>query len=244
MKILFGVGIFVMLLFLLGCQTEINSFEDCVAAGNPIMESYPRQCSDNGQTFVEEVATSTLEFYQCGESDKNAEACTLEYDPVCAFADNGVRCVTEPCPSTDVVTVNNGCTSCMNGAYGYYKGSCESQLFVLCKETVTGFSAEEYALSNNGVCVGICPSNFDSFVTQIGVEVCIPNYGVEEVNQWEICEKSSENCECVKAYETTEGEAIDNAEYRCVPELYSNRMLFRGGLDRLDESGEQSVVIA
>ena len=34
---------------------EIQNFEQCIAAGNPAMESYPRQCSANGQTFVEEV---------------------------------------------------------------------------------------------------------------------------------------------------------------------------------------------
>jgi len=35
----------------------INSFEDCVAAGNPIMESYPRQCrTEDGKHFVEEIS--------------------------------------------------------------------------------------------------------------------------------------------------------------------------------------------
>lgn len=35
-------------------QAEINSFEDCVNAGNPAMESYPRQCrSQSGETFTE-----------------------------------------------------------------------------------------------------------------------------------------------------------------------------------------------
>lgn len=33
----------------------INSFEECAAAGNPIMESYPRQCRAGGRTFVEEI---------------------------------------------------------------------------------------------------------------------------------------------------------------------------------------------
>ena len=33
----------------------IGSFEDCVAAGFPIMESYPRQCKAYGKTFVEEL---------------------------------------------------------------------------------------------------------------------------------------------------------------------------------------------
>ncbi len=34
---------------------EITSFEECAAAGNPIMESYPRQCRADGRTFVEEL---------------------------------------------------------------------------------------------------------------------------------------------------------------------------------------------
>ncbi|MDH3277020.1 MAG: PQQ-dependent sugar dehydrogenase [Nitrosopumilus sp.] len=38
---------------------EINSFEDCVAKGNPVMESYPRQCKNvDGQIFVEEIEVS------------------------------------------------------------------------------------------------------------------------------------------------------------------------------------------
>ena len=38
-----------------GCvNTEIGSFDECVAAGNPVMESYPRQCNAGNRTFVEE----------------------------------------------------------------------------------------------------------------------------------------------------------------------------------------------
>jgi hypothetical protein len=38
-------------------KSEIRSFEDCVAAGNPVMESYPRQCKTNdGRTYAEEIA--------------------------------------------------------------------------------------------------------------------------------------------------------------------------------------------
>ncbi len=36
-------------------QNAINSFEECVEAGNPVMESYPRQCFTDGKTFVEEI---------------------------------------------------------------------------------------------------------------------------------------------------------------------------------------------
>lgn len=37
-------------------QPVVTNFEECAAAGNPIMESYPRQCrSENGLLFVEEI---------------------------------------------------------------------------------------------------------------------------------------------------------------------------------------------
>lgn len=35
---------------------EINSFEECVESGQPVMESYPRQCAtSDGRTFVEVI---------------------------------------------------------------------------------------------------------------------------------------------------------------------------------------------
>ncbi len=42
-----------------GGDTEVKSFDDCVAAGYPVMESFPRQCAvPGGQSFTE-IATST-----------------------------------------------------------------------------------------------------------------------------------------------------------------------------------------
>jgi len=39
-------------------ESTIENFEDCEAAGNPIMESYPRQCrTSDGKHFVEEIDT-------------------------------------------------------------------------------------------------------------------------------------------------------------------------------------------
>lgn len=44
-------------------QVSVSSFIECMNAGNPIMESYPRQCrSADGKTFTEEVSEQpTLE---------------------------------------------------------------------------------------------------------------------------------------------------------------------------------------
>ncbi|MBD3311771.1 MAG: hypothetical protein GF349_04765 [Candidatus Magasanikbacteria bacterium] len=37
-------------------QFKIDSFEDCVAAGNAVMESYPRQCrTEEGKTYTENI---------------------------------------------------------------------------------------------------------------------------------------------------------------------------------------------
>ena len=37
-------------------NSQINSFEQCITAGNPAMESYPRQCKTvDGKHFVEQI---------------------------------------------------------------------------------------------------------------------------------------------------------------------------------------------
>lgn len=237
--LLFGV-----LIFFTACAPAptINSFMECVNAGNPVMESYPRQCSANGQTFTEEIAP---ELHICTDEENAAEICTMDYNPVCGLVDNGIRCITTPCPSTDAVTYSNGCGACSAGALGYYRGLCEEISFVVCGgETFTGFDPEKFADDSGGICVEVCPGNYDAYMTQIGIEMCIISYNKETIEGWDICERSSTDCNCVKAYETTKEEPIENAKYRCVPEEYSERLLFRSGIDRLDEKGKQSVMIA
>ena len=36
-------------------DSKVSSFEDCVEAGNPVMESYPRQCRHEDELFVEQI---------------------------------------------------------------------------------------------------------------------------------------------------------------------------------------------
>ncbi len=36
-------------------ETQVSNFEECLAAGNPAMESYPRQCRHEDKTFVEDI---------------------------------------------------------------------------------------------------------------------------------------------------------------------------------------------
>lgn len=46
-----------------GEEKQITNFEECAAAGYPVMESYPRQCrTPNGTLFKEE--TKELEFWK------------------------------------------------------------------------------------------------------------------------------------------------------------------------------------
>lgn len=37
---------------------SVISFEDCLAAGYPVQESYPRKCSANGKSFTEDIGNS------------------------------------------------------------------------------------------------------------------------------------------------------------------------------------------
>lgn len=48
---------------------SINSFDACVAAGSPVMESYPSQCSINGKTFVQNLENENLQIMQLDKSE-------------------------------------------------------------------------------------------------------------------------------------------------------------------------------
>ncbi|HII71211.1 TPA: hypothetical protein HA265_00470 [Candidatus Woesearchaeota archaeon] len=211
---------------------KITGFDECIAAGYPVMESYPRQCRAGDTTFTEAATIF------CTDEQRQAEGCDMEYNPVCGeiLLNTG---------ETTYMTFDDSCSACSAmKSIAYSPGICEDRLFVICKETITGFDPKEYAQSNNGICVEKCPEAFDTFTTQTGIQVCIPHYGETEIEQWPTCDKSTETCKCARAYETTDEKQIDDAKYRCVPEKYSERLLFRGGLDSLDEQGEQSVMIA
>jgi hypothetical protein len=49
-----AITLFLGVLVSPGCNM-INDFESCAAAGNAVMESYPRQCRACDQTFMEKI---------------------------------------------------------------------------------------------------------------------------------------------------------------------------------------------
>jgi hypothetical protein len=61
-------------------------------------------------------------------SDPRPQICTMDYTPVCAQRDTGIRCVTTPCPSSEWKTYSNGCSACSDSdVSGYRSGSCEDE---------------------------------------------------------------------------------------------------------------------
>lgn len=109
--------------------SEITSFEECAAAGNPVMESNPRLCNANGQNFVENYnGVNNKEIHICTDEEKAAQACTLDYSPVCGKVENQVQCIKAPCPPiVEEKTFGNGCGACSAGAISYISGECETE---------------------------------------------------------------------------------------------------------------------
>lgn len=77
-------------------KSPIASFQECMDAGYPIMESYPRQCSDGEQTFVEEIAPM-----QEASDEEEAVFCTMDAKqcPDGSYVGRvGPNCEFAPCP--------------------------------------------------------------------------------------------------------------------------------------------------
>ncbi len=203
--------ILVSVIFSSGCisKTEVENFDECMAMGYPVMESYPRQCkTPDGTIFVEEVspiggqrdehgclgpagytwnetvgacirewelnenqkqaaktavdylgykyattitevltarcpgcfvvrmeqgenrdATSvtidnwiavskTVTRHTCTEEEKQAEICTMEYDPVCGYKNEESK------------TYGNGCSACTEGVDYWENGECEEEKII------------------------------------------------------------------------------------------------------------------
>lgn len=121
---------------------SINSFEECAAAGYPIMESYPEQCrTSDGRNFVREVPEPiTLP----PNSENEPIACTADAKlcPDGSYVGRtGPNCEFTPCPPP---SSNSG--KC-------YIGGCSSQI---CSDQEGAISTceyrEEYACYQTATC--------------------------------------------------------------------------------------------
>lgn len=66
-----------------------------------------------------------IESKECKEP--RLQMCTKQYSPVCATRDTGVRCITTPCPSTELVTKSNACMACADEkVFSFTPGACSS----------------------------------------------------------------------------------------------------------------------
>jgi hypothetical protein len=112
-------------------MSNVADFEKCVADGNQILESYPRQCrSKEGITFTEVINNNdngtTTEETACQLEQRKAEVCADIYQPVCATVD--VRCIKAPCEPIKE-TFSNICEACKNPlAKSYAKGECDDKI--------------------------------------------------------------------------------------------------------------------
>lgn len=77
-----------------------------------------------GLMDVEDYGESEPRNTACTEP--RPQFCTMDYNPVCATRDNGIRCITTPCDSTEKATYSNACTACADTRVYYYRGgACE-----------------------------------------------------------------------------------------------------------------------
>lgn len=111
---------------------RITNFEECAAAGNPVMESYPRQCRADGRLFVEEIDEPIVP-----PDDR-----PMPVEPDGSIGDGATGCVPAGCSGTicaELSEAANIVTTCEYRAeYACYKlTTCERQANGQCGWTQT-----------------------------------------------------------------------------------------------------------
>jgi hypothetical protein len=90
-------------------QYKITNFQTCALAGNPVMESYPRQCRSGDIIYVEDLPGEPKKTY-CTPDSRQADVCITLMDPVCGDDGN---------------TYSNSCVACRNAEVEYWiQGEC------------------------------------------------------------------------------------------------------------------------
>ena len=95
---------------------DITNFEECIEAGYPAMESYPRQCSDGEQTFTEEIKDAELLCTSTGGSLETTLCCksASDFPNSCLIG----ACGCAPGNSHDVKTCTCGEEKCFDNLKG------------------------------------------------------------------------------------------------------------------------------
>lgn len=93
-------------------EAEVTSFEECVDAGFPVMESYPRQCSDGVIVFTEEFAIEP-EVEACQESGGTWMEFSNGCQDSCDYRRNPETIL---CSQAFTMGCNCGAGMCWNGA--------------------------------------------------------------------------------------------------------------------------------
>lgn len=107
-----------LLMVLLGMTTMTTVYaEPSQLLSSPIVQATPQQ--------ADTVLGGLGEQFTDCKSPRPA-ICYEVFRPVCAERDTGVRCVTEPCPSTENMTYANDCKACADqSVLRFQAGSCE-----------------------------------------------------------------------------------------------------------------------
>ena len=118
------------IVLLLGCVSpEIKSFDDCVKAGYPVMESFPRQCkTPDGRVFISEEDLKKIRTFE--DCEAAGYPIMESYPRQCRTPDgrNFVSNLDRYNIEKDIsCTSDSGC-GLVNSAYGFgccYAGACE-----------------------------------------------------------------------------------------------------------------------
>ncbi len=119
-----------------GVQTQDNAEPATATAPTTEATTDPAATTDGTSLAVEEgqdakpedapAAGGRMAFVTC-DAEHRPEVCTKEYRPVCAEVDNGVRCITTPCDSTDQRNFGNACMACADPKVtGHWPVACEA----------------------------------------------------------------------------------------------------------------------
>ena len=115
-----------VVLVIAGCKPN-NNMGACTADAKlcPDGTAVGRDANNNCEFFECNVPTEgKLKAVYCELEQRKAEACTMEYAPVCGWSDpEKIQCIRYPCAQT----YGNICTACANENVAYYTvGECPS----------------------------------------------------------------------------------------------------------------------